>query len=149
MHTSLPSLAMIAFAAINALIALDMSGEAGHGLEAELGEYAVHLYHTSAKYHMWHVFALIGTAILHDLWTDRWSRLCLKFAGLGFALGIVLFCGGYYRLPAGRVSNPGHRRRGFVHGRLGCLWPVDCDPIFGNAGGGGQRDGGLRVSRLP
>ena len=106
MKTSTPSLLMIAFATINAFIAINMEGDAGHGMEEELGEYAVHLYHMSAKYHMWHVFGLIGLGILYDLWTDRWSRLCLGFAGLSFAAGIILFCGGTYYIPYGGTITP-------------------------------------------
>ena len=107
MKTSLPSLLMIGFAALNAIIALDLEAEAGHGeLEAEFGEYAVHLFHTSAKYHMWHVLGLIGFGALYDLWTDRWTRLAIGLGGLALALGIIFFSGGMYRVPYGGTLTP-------------------------------------------
>ena len=117
MHTSLPSLAMIAFAAINAFIALDMSGEAGHGLEDELGKYAVHLYHTSAKYHMWHVLGLMGLAVLYDLWTDRWSRLCI---GLPVSLLPSAFS---CSASACIIPSPSAARSCLPLSALFCSWP--------------------------
>lgn len=107
MQTSIPALLMIAFAAINAIFAINMESDAGHGgVEAELGEYAVHLYRTAAKYHMWHVLGLLSLGILYDLWTDRWSRVSIGIGGLSFALGIVLFSGGMYLVPAGGSLTP-------------------------------------------
>ncbi len=98
---------MVLIAVINGYIALDYSAYAGHGeLEEIAGEYAVRLYHTSAKYQMWHVFALIGAAVLYELWTQKYVRIALGVAATGFAVGIGIFCYGYYSVPFGGTLTP-------------------------------------------
>ncbi len=106
MPTSFISTLMSLFAVANALFALNMESYAAHGLELDAGEYAVHLYHTGAKYHMWHVFALLFTALLYDRWQDRLTRLLLGAAALCFAIAMVAFSGGMYRVPFGGGMTP-------------------------------------------
>ncbi len=106
MPTSFVSLLMMLFAIVSALIGLNQEGYAAHGLEVDAGEYAVNLYHTAAKYLMWHVFGLIFLALLYDRWVDLRTRVLIGLAALTFALGIVTFSGGMYRVPFGGTLGP-------------------------------------------
>ncbi len=106
MPTSSVSVLMMLFAIASALIGLNLEGYAAHGLEVDAGEYAVSIYHTAAKYLMWHVFGLIFLALLYDRWTDRRTRIVIGAAAVCFAVGIVTFSGGMYRVPFGGTLGP-------------------------------------------
>jgi len=106
MPTSNASMLMMLFACASALFGLNYEGYAAHGLELEAGEYAVDLYHTAAKYLMWHVFGLIFLALLYDRWPDLRTRSVIGLAAIAFALGIVTFSGGMYRVPFGGTLGP-------------------------------------------
>jgi uncharacterized membrane protein YgdD (TMEM256/DUF423 family) len=101
MPLSRTALAIVAFAAVNGLVAQVLEAYAAHGLAEVAGDYAPTLYHTSAKYHMWHVLALLFVALIYDrvaVPVARWGLLAVVAL---FSVGTVAFSGGMYGVPFG------------------------------------------------
>ena len=67
---------------------------AAHGLKGRLTEQYLAIFHTGVTYQLVHTLALFGVALLA---THLPGRL-VTWAGLCFALGIVLFSGSLYLL---------------------------------------------------
>ena len=65
---------------------------AAHGLKSRLSEQYLAVFHTGVTYQLVHTLALLGVALLA---TQLQSRL-VTWAGLCFAVGIVLFSGSLY-----------------------------------------------------
>ncbi|KMN25109.1 DUF423 domain-containing protein [Pseudomonas helleri] len=101
---------------------------AAHGLKGRLSEQYLAIFHTGVTYQLVHALALIGVALLA---TQLQSRL-VTWAGICFALGIVLFSGSLYVLTMTGISKLGMITPigglGFLAGWL-CLglaaWRVD------------------------
>ena len=101
---------------------------AAHGLKSRLSEQYLAIFHTGVTYQLVHALALIGVALLA---TQLQSRL-VTWAGIFFALGIVLFSGSLYVLTMTGISKLGMITPigglGFLAGWL-CLglaaWRVD------------------------
>lgn len=101
MPLSRSALLIIVFAAANGLVAQLCEGYAAHGLEEAAGSYAPTLYHTSAKYHMWHVLALLFAGLAFDRMTSRVARIVMVAAVAVMSAGMVSFAGGMYGVPFG------------------------------------------------
>ena len=67
---------------------------AAHGLKSRLSEQYLAIFHTGVTYQLVHTLALFGVALLA---THLPGRL-VTWAGICFALGIVLFSGSLYVL---------------------------------------------------
>ena len=67
---------------------------AAHGLKNRLSEQYLAIFHTGVTYQLVHTLALLGVALLA---TQLQSRL-VTWAGVCFAVGIVLFSGSLYVL---------------------------------------------------
>lgn len=76
---------------------------AAHGLKGRLSEQYLAIFHTGVTYQLVHALALIGVALLA---THLQSRL-VTWAGIYFALGIVLFSGSLYVLTMTGISKLG------------------------------------------
>lgn len=76
---------------------------AAHGLKGRLSEQYLAIFHTGMTYQLVHALALIGVALLA---TQLQSRL-VTWAGICFALGIVLFSGSLYVLTMTGISKLG------------------------------------------
>ncbi|MCB2108405.1 MAG: DUF423 domain-containing protein [Rhodobacteraceae bacterium] len=101
MPLSRPALGITLFAVVNGLIAQVLEGYAAHGLVEIAGDYAPTLYHTSAKYHMWHVLALFFVVLIYDRVTVLPARVLLWVTVALFSIGMVMFSGGMYGVPFG------------------------------------------------
>ena len=76
---------------------------AAHGLKDRLSEQYLAIFHTGVTYQQVHALALFGVALLA---TQLQSRL-ITWAGVCFALGIVLFSGSLYVLTLTGISKLG------------------------------------------
>ena len=76
---------------------------AAHGLKNRLSEQYLAIFHTGVTYQLVHTQALLGVALLA---TQIQSRL-VTWAGVSFALGIVLFSGSLYVLTMTGISKLG------------------------------------------
>ena len=75
-----------------------------HGLRSRLSTEMLAVFETAVRYQMYHVFALLGTALIIGRLGD--ARL-LSIAGWSFIAGIVLFSGSLYALALTGVSGLG------------------------------------------
>lgn len=66
-----------------------------HGLEGQVSAERLHTFATGASYHLWHALALVLTGAVAR---QRSPRASLTWAGLCFAIGVVLFSGSLYAL---------------------------------------------------
>lgn len=76
---------------------------AAHGLKDRLSAEYLAIFHTGVTYQLVHALALFGVALLA---THVPGRL-VAWAGLAFALGIILFSGSLYLLTLSGVSKLG------------------------------------------
>ncbi len=76
---------------------------AAHGLKDRLSEQYLAIFHTGVTYQLVHALALFGVALLAS---QLQSRLVV-WAGMCFALGIVLFSGSLYVLTLTGISKLG------------------------------------------
>lgn len=79
-------------AGVNGALGVAMGAWAAHGLQATLPPPAIEWIRTGASYQLWHAAALLGLAALA---AHRPGRL-LAWAGVGFAVGALVFAGGLY-----------------------------------------------------
>lgn len=85
----------ITIGAFFGILAVVIGAFGAHGLENMLSTNALERYHTGVEYQFYHVGALLIIGILFNQDNKRHSRL-LKFAGIAFTLGIILFSGSLY-----------------------------------------------------
>ena len=94
---------------------------AAHGLKGRLTEQYLAIFHTGVTYQLVHTLALFGVALLA---THLPGRL-VTWAGVCFAVGIVLFSGSLYVLTMTGISKLGiitpFGGLAFLAGWL-CLW---------------------------
>ena len=76
---------------------------AAHGLKSRLSEKYLDVFHTGVTYQLVHTLALLGVALLA---AQLQSRL-VTWAGLCFAVGIVLFSGSLYLLTMSGIAKLG------------------------------------------
>lgn len=84
----------LVFGAWFAGLAVALGAFGAHGLENRLNADDLATYETAVKYHMYHALALI---LLHLISQHITSDL-LKWVGIGFIAGIILFSGSLYIL---------------------------------------------------
>jgi len=81
-------------ASLLAALAVILGAFGAHGLKQIVPPETVSTFETGVRYQFYHSFALIATGILFDKGRKSW----MKFAGISFILGIVLFSGSLYLL---------------------------------------------------
>src|SRR6478735_5321367 len=81
-------------ASLLAALAVMLGAFGAHGLKQIVPPDTVSTFETGVRYHFYHSLALIATGILYDKGRKSW----MKFAGISFILGIVLFSGSLYLL---------------------------------------------------
>lgn len=80
--------------AVSALASVIFGAFGAHALKAVLSETQLTAFHTAVDYQFYHALALLCLVALQRFVKDNW----LKFAGLCFVLGTVLFSGSIYLL---------------------------------------------------
>ena len=65
-----------------------------HALKRHIPYDALNIFETAVRYQFYHVFALLGTGILYHNFSNKF----IKWAGILFILGIVIFSGSLYLL---------------------------------------------------
>ena len=83
---------LISLGAINAAIAVAAGAFAAHGLKQRLDDYALGVFETGARYHMYHALAIILVGVLAGAVPRAQTSAWL------FQAGIVLFSGSLYAL---------------------------------------------------
>jgi uncharacterized membrane protein YgdD (TMEM256/DUF423 family) len=81
-------------ASLLAALAVILGAFGAHGLKLIVPPETVTTFETGVRYHFYHSFALLATGILFDKGRKSW----MKFAGISFVLGILLFSGSLYLL---------------------------------------------------
>jgi uncharacterized membrane protein YgdD (TMEM256/DUF423 family) len=85
----------IAFAAIFGGLAVALGAFGAHGLESiTKDEKILHGFQTGVQYQLYHALALLAVAILYDRLPGNW----IKWTGICFITGIMLFSGSLYLL---------------------------------------------------
>jgi uncharacterized membrane protein YgdD (TMEM256/DUF423 family) len=85
-------------------LAVVLGAFGAHGLEDYLVEHnQAANYETAVRYQMYHALALV----LVGLFAERGPNASLRWAGLCFVAGVVLFCGALYGIALARVSQLG------------------------------------------
>ena len=87
----------VAFAALAGASAVALGAWASHGAAEPAKGWLV----TASTYQMVHAAALLGAALLRERVLAGWPRRLMGAALAGFALGILLFCGGLTALAFG------------------------------------------------
>ena len=85
----------IATAALLGALAVALGAFGAHGLEKiTADEKVLHGFHTAVQYQMYHALALLAVAIIFENFSNRW----IKWAGICFIAGTILFSGSLYLL---------------------------------------------------
>jgi uncharacterized membrane protein YgdD (TMEM256/DUF423 family) len=85
----------LAVAAFFGALAVGLGAFGAHGLEGLTSdEKILHGFQTGVQYQMYHSLALIAIAYLSDKAPGKW----IKWAGICFIIGIILFSGSLYLL---------------------------------------------------
>ena len=72
-----------------------------HGLQQITGdEKILHGFQTAVQYQVYHALALLATSIIYERVPNQW----MKWAGIFFIAGIILFCGSLYLLTVLKIS---------------------------------------------
>ncbi|MBO9565408.1 MAG: DUF423 domain-containing protein [Niastella sp.] len=72
-----------------------------HGLKKLVPPETITTFETGVRYQFYHVFALLAVAILYDKFSADWMR----YAGICFIIGIILFSGSLYILTTLKATN--------------------------------------------
>ncbi len=81
-------------AAVLGLLSVALGAFAAHALKEKISDYAVNIFETGVRYQFYHVFALIAVGIIYKDFSNRF----LKWSGIFFIIGIILFSGSLYML---------------------------------------------------
>jgi uncharacterized membrane protein YgdD (TMEM256/DUF423 family) len=90
----------LALGALAGLTAVGLAAWAAHGAPARLDPARLGILANGIQMQGWHALALLATG----LWAERRGGALAHLAGAGFALGLILFCGGVYAVAIGGVS---------------------------------------------
>ncbi len=81
----------VALAALSGGLTVALGAFAAHALKAHFSAYQLSIWQTAVQYQMFHSLALFGVGLVPRLRHRHWIAL-------GFAAGILLFCGSLYLL---------------------------------------------------
>jgi uncharacterized membrane protein YgdD (TMEM256/DUF423 family) len=85
----------IIIASISGFIAVAIGAMGAHTLKPLMTPEGLANFQTTSEYHMYHSLALIGCGLLHPHFNNH---KFLKYAGITFCIGIILFSGNLYWL---------------------------------------------------
>lgn len=88
-------------AALLGALSVALGAFGAHGLKKLVPPETVTTFETGVRYQFYHVFALLAVAILYDRFNADWMR----YAGISFLVGIVLFSGSLYLLTILKATN--------------------------------------------
>lgn len=98
-------------AAVLGLLSVALGAFGAHALKESISDYAVNIFETGVRYQFYHVFALLTAGILYKEFTNRF----IKWAGICFISGIILFSGSLYILTYIKgVVMPGYKWIGAI-----------------------------------
>jgi len=83
-------------ATILGALSIALGAFAAHTLKNTISDYALNIFETAVRYQFYHVFALLFTGILFKEFPGK----LLKWSGIFFIAGIILFSGSLYILTA-------------------------------------------------
>jgi len=83
-------------AAVLGLLAVALGAFGAHALKQIVSPEAVSTFETGVRYQFYHAFALLAVAILFEKFPVR----SMRYAGICFITGVVLFSGSLYALTA-------------------------------------------------
>ncbi|HXR83137.1 MAG TPA: DUF423 domain-containing protein [Hanamia sp.] len=83
-------------AAILGALSVALGAFAAHTLKANISEDALGIFETAVRYQFYHVFALLAVGIVYA----QSAHKLLKWSGILFIAGIILFSGSLYVLTA-------------------------------------------------
>ncbi|MCK5880830.1 MAG: DUF423 domain-containing protein [Sinobacterium sp.] len=86
---------MIKFAACSGFLAVALGAFGAHGLKQHLSNDMMAVYQTAVQYQFIHTLALLAVALLLLQFPDA---SLLRWSGLAFAVGILIFSGSLYVL---------------------------------------------------
>lgn len=81
-------------AALIGALSVALGAFAAHTLKNTISDYALGIFETAVKYQFYHVFALLAVGILYAYG----KKNPLRWSGIFFILGIILFSGSLYVL---------------------------------------------------
>lgn len=81
-------------AAITGALSVALGAFAAHGLKEKIPDAALNIFETAVRYQFYHVFALLAAGILFKEFQNKF----IKWAGIFFIAGIILFSGSLYFL---------------------------------------------------
>jgi uncharacterized membrane protein YgdD (TMEM256/DUF423 family) len=81
-------------AAILGALSVVLGAFAAHALKQSISDDAINIFDTSVRYQFYHVFALLAAGILYKDFNNKF----IKWAGIFFIAGIILFSGSLYFL---------------------------------------------------
>ena len=87
-------------AALNGAVAVALGAFGAHALKLRLSADMLAVWQTAVQYHFIHLLALLVVALLARELPDK-AHLSLTISGVGFVLGMLLFCGSLYGLALG------------------------------------------------
>ncbi len=88
-------------AALLSALAVVLGAFGAHGLKQLLPLESLSAFETGVRYHFYHSFALLVTAMLYERFRNKW----IVYAGYSFIGGIVLFSGSLYILTLMKATN--------------------------------------------
>lgn len=88
-------------AALLGALSVALGAFGAHGLKKIVPPETVSTFETGVRYQFYHVFALLAVAILYDKFSADWMR----YAGICFLVGMLLFSGSLYVLTALKATN--------------------------------------------
>lgn len=88
-------------AALLGALSVALGAFGAHGLKKMVPPETITTFETGVRYQFYHVFALLAVAILYDKFSADWMR----YAGICFIIGIILFSGSLYILTALKATN--------------------------------------------
>ncbi len=98
-------------AALLGALSVALGAFAAHTLKNMISEYALSIFETAVRYQFYHVFALLAVGILYRYFPGK----LLKWSGILFILGIVLFSGSLYFLAVIKAAvQPGFKWVGAI-----------------------------------
>lgn len=83
---------LLVFGAINGFLAVALGAFGAHGLEGKISEKALGAWEKAVHYQMFHVLALFIVGVI----ATKIETVSIIWAGIFFAIGIVLFSGSLY-----------------------------------------------------
>jgi uncharacterized membrane protein YgdD (TMEM256/DUF423 family) len=83
-------------ASFSGALAVTLGAFGAHGLKKIVDGDAVAVFQTGVQYQMYHSLALLAVGILFEKYPGKW----MKWAGICFITGIILFSGSLYLLTA-------------------------------------------------